>query len=387
MKLLIIGDVQAHAWKSYPSTDANGVNLRLLDHSRELNRLAVLAVKNRVDAVVVLGDIFEARNAIEVPVLNQMYYAFRTFSDGGVRVILLVGNHDRTGTGAEHALEIFKSFCDVVDVPMTFPFDGGDAVAIPYHPDPKVIDASIKECVTEDTQLLFMHCAVRSLPMPNGKLWGEGISLEAIPRHVTCLLGHYHKFAELRTGKVFYVGSLLQEDRSDAGTVKYYAVYDSSKERRKRLRFIPTQGPRFVSLAVEQHMRGFYNGHSELISGNFVTVSSIPPGVTDLGAVETAIREQGAREVLFAVQTQMPSTPPTLAAESANEDIITEYVNQADTNLDKPTLSEVGMTIVTRAEARANRVEQGVSDTVDRGDSALDEAFDAFLRSDPSLDG
>ena len=374
MKFMFIGDLQSHAWKNYPETDEKGVNLRLLDTSNELNRLCKLAVRNSVECVFVLGDIFEARNTLDITVLNQVYRAFMTFKESNIRVILLVGNHDRTGVGNEHALEVFKPFCEVVDIPTTFPFIGGDVVAIPFHPNPKVISRAIKETVTEETKILLLHCAVKSLVMPNGRLWGDGISLEDIPKHVICLLGHYHKYAELRTGKVYYLGSMIQVDKSDAGNPKYFVVYDSSVKDRP-LRFFQTKGPKFVAIDIDRPTAGYYESLEPLVAGNFVTVKSLPNGFNDTSAVIDSLKKVGARHVDIAVQTQFPSImPPELSDTESNlapVEAVEEYVEQSETNLDKDILTDVGVRIV-----------QTVSRTVDSGDKDIDAAFNEMIAQD-----
>lgn len=373
MKFMFISDIQTHAWKNYPETDANGINLRLLDTTNELNRLCKLAVKNGVECVFILGDIFEARNAIDVTVLNQVYNAFKTFKDHDIRVVLLVGNHDRTSVGNEHALEVFKSFCDVVDIPTTFPFNGGDVVAVPFHPNPRAIARAIKDTVTDETKILLLHCAVKSLVMQNGKFWGDGISLEDIPKHVVCLLGHYHKYAELRTGRVYYLGSMLQVDRSDAGTTKYFAVYDSTVKDRP-LRFFPTKGPKFVAIDIERHTQGCYDDLADLIDGNFVTVKSMPAGFYDVNAVRDMVLKAGARHVDIAVQTQFPAMPPELVetAESSPVHVVEEYVEQAETPLDKAVLTDLGVAIL----------QNTARNTIDRGDKDIDAAFRDMIAQD-----
>ncbi len=97
MRIVCVGDLQTHNWSKFPETNKDGVNLRLLDTVKELDRIRGLCVKNKVDIVCVLGDVFQARNAIEITVLNAVYKAMYAFVDHGMRVILLVGNHDMAG--------------------------------------------------------------------------------------------------------------------------------------------------------------------------------------------------------------------------------------------------------------------------------------------------
>lgn len=369
MKLMFVSDLQIHQYKRYPETDDNGVNLRLLDVVNELGRLRRLCTKNGVRAFFVLGDVFEARNAIEVPVMNALWKAMYDFADHGIRPVLLVGNHDRTDVGAEHALEVFKPFCTVVDAPTTLRMQGMEILAIPFHPNPKAVARAIARGVTTTTSMLLLHTGIRTLTLPNGKVWGEGITLDSIPTHVTCLIGHYHKWTELRSGKVYYLGSMLQVDKSDASFSKYFAVYDSEKEERQQLRFYETQGPKFIAVDIEfvpdstdmqfpLHTRQeFEEKYGPLVLGNFVTVNSVPTNCTSLGDVETLLRGIGARHVEFGVRAQAVFAPPQLetGAYSTPIDVVTDvlesFVESAETSLDKEALIEEGKDVLQTVES------------------------------------
>lgn len=373
MKVVLVGDVQAHQWAKFPETDKNGNNLRLLDTVKELNRIQGLCVKNKVDVCCVLGDIFEARNAIETTVMNAVYRAFYNFVEHGIRLVLLMGNHDRADVGREHALEVFKPWCEVVDIPKTLSFPDGDIVAIPFHPNSKAVVRAIKKTVTKNTKLLLLHTAVKTLQMPNGKVWGEGISLEDIPEHVHCVLGHYHRFSELRTNRVWYLGSMNHVDKGDASFEKYFAVFDSKKG---KMTFHKTRGPRFVSVAVDV-MPVKDRDNSDLIEnyysqchGNFVTVSSIPPEIVqsgDMKAVEDLLKKCGARHVEFGLRTQLPMSPGKIVLDPLNKatpmTVIENYVEETDTDLDKEELVEVGADII--QDAGISVEEEGVFNTAD----------------------
>src|SRR5216683_6948014 len=359
MRVIVLGDLQAGCGiKRYPETDKDGTNLRLLDTIKELDRIRLLCVKRKVEAVCILGDIFEARNTLDTAVLNQVYRAFHSYVDAGLRLILLVGNHDRCDVGREHSLEVFKPFCCVVDTPRSLSLCDGSLVAVPFHPDPRAVVKAIKQHVTPTTRLLLLHTAIQDVQLPSGKLWREGITLGDIPEHVMCLMGHYHRWREVRQGNVYYVGSLLQVDRGDMGIEKYFAVYNSEKH---SVQFPPTQGPKFVNVNVsfmpgqsfnagEYSEAEFAGTYRTAVAGNFVTVSTIPPDWTDLGAIERALQGLGARHVEFAMQTQTTIVPPQRLTHQAEipaaQEVIEQYVEASETPLDKATLVEQAMEVV-----------------------------------------
>lgn len=330
MKIVLLSDLQAHKWKNYTETDDKGVNLRILDVFNELDRIRKLSIKNGVEALFVLGDIFEARNELNISVLNNVYYALKGYHDSGIRVVLLVGNHDRTGVGKEHALEVFKPFCEIVDQPKTFPMQGGDVLAIPFYPNAKTTQKAIEKFTTKKTKLIVGHTAIQTLKMPNGELWGQGISLKDIPKHVKAVFGHFHRFSELIPGRVYYVGSMIQVDQSDASIDKFFAVYDSGKD---IISFHQTKGPRFVALEFPNVESVLFDDYERTIRGNFVTVKSVPVGYNDFAELEKLIRDRGARHVDWALTVAVCPPPLSLIADAqgiTHEEVIRHYVEESE---------------------------------------------------------
>ena len=359
MRLICIGDIHAAIYKRYPETAPDGTNLRLLDIVNELDRIRGLCVKNKVETVCFLGDIFDTRNTLDVVVLNAVYKALMAMSASGLRLVLLVGNHDRCDTGKEHSLEVFKPFCEVVDTPRVLPLEDGNIVAIPFHPNLSVVSRAIKQLVTSDTRLLLLHGMIKGTLLPNATVLDHGIPLAAVPEHVLCLAGDIHLHQQLRE-RVFYVGSLLQKDAGDKGQEKFFAFYDTAVD---KLRWQRTFGPKFVNTDVlflpnVENRDGVYSQeefcsvYQERVQGNFVTVGKLPPDCFDAGLVERELLKLGARHVEMALTTQMPIVPPRLLEPetpiAVTTQVISEYVEEAQTDLDKADLVEEGLAIVER---------------------------------------
>jgi DNA repair exonuclease SbcCD nuclease subunit len=347
MKIMLVSDLQQNRWKSYPECNEEGINLRLLDTEKELGRLQKIAVKNKVEALFVLGDIFEARNELHISVLNSIFRALCHFSYNGIRVVLLVGNHDRAGIGTEHALEVFSTFCDVIDKPTRLEAPLNFVTAIPFLPEKALTEKAIAEFTDADTRLIIAHTSVdveRGLP---AQFTQGGIPLSAIPRHMKFVSGHYHKFTELIKNQAYFLGSMLHVDQSDVDIEKFYGVYDSEKD---VLRFFPTKGPRFVHIDLPDIQDATLERLEPVIRGNFVTVNSIPqtPSMT-LADVEGVLRSYGVRAVQFAFFSPLQGPPLSFAskAEGLNHaEVVREYVEQSHTPLDKEALIDIGTEVV-----------------------------------------
>lgn len=377
MKILCVSDLQSYEWNSYPETDERGINLRLLDTVKELKRLHDLSLKNGVKMLCVLGDIFEARSLISVSVLNAVYESLYAFHESGIKVVLLVGNHDRTSVGNDHALKVFKSFATVIDKPTTIPLDHGNLVGIPFHPRDERMRQALAKYVNTKTSLLIMHCAVKSTRLPSGKIWGQGISLDDIPVHVTALLGHFHRWTELRPGKVWYLGSLGPVDFGDASIDKFYAVYNTTND---SVSFHHSRFPQFVTLelSLKEGMqydpgRTLTPSHLDIekylgvIPGNFLKIKRLPMGFTDFQGLSVVLTSLGARHVrpdLESLQGLVDISGGP-AEDSGPEwssmpvmEMLEQYVDTTPHNLNSQHLVETGKSIIEFVEGIKQKSEE-----------------------------
>lgn len=266
MKAYIIGDLQAHAWKQF-ETDTSQVNSRLMDLINELKRIRQLAVKNKVTNVFILGDVFEERGKIDVVVLNMLYREFLKFKKQNIKVITLVGNHDKVPLGDFHSLEVFQDVCTVCDEPTVYKFRGAKVLAIPFQAESKDTVKALKK-FGRDVDMILMHTAVRGAKLDSGKTWDEGIRLKHIPKKPYVFMGHDHSFKQLRK-RVWYVGSLLHVDWGDAGKEKFFVEWNS----KNKPVFHHTEGPVFKQFKVPETTRLKKTLRSlKNCSGNFVRI-------------------------------------------------------------------------------------------------------------------
>lgn len=334
MKLVFIGDLQTHAWTAYGSVTPEGLNERLLDTIRELERILHACILEGVKHVFILGDVFQERGKLDIVVLNSLYRTINRFRESSIDVYLLLGNHDRYPVGDYHSLEVFRPICKVIDQPATLKVGEISIYAIPYIPDQEKLRQLVADTPTK-TDILIGHFAVKELKLPHGKIWGEGVSLAALPDRAFTFLGHYHRFTKLQGKKrAYYIGSLLQIDWGDFNIRKYYVVYDhETKSIQKRESF----GPRFLHIrhrgdSVDRNIRA-------LVKGNFVFVELISE-ISDVGRIKKQYEDLGARYV--EIELRSLDKEVVIETKRSIDNLLEDYVRKSNISLSKGSLIELG---------------------------------------------
>jgi DNA repair exonuclease SbcCD nuclease subunit len=344
MKAVFIGDLQAHAWSQYSRTLIDGMNDRLMDVVTELQRVLTFAFEHKVKVVFILGDVFQERGKLDTMVLNSVYRMIEQFRAAGMRVVLLLGNHDRTPVGEFHSLEVFRGIADVVDEPREMQIAGATVLAIPFLAEAKHTSGWLKS-IGSRADLIIMHTAVKGVTLPSGEAWGDGVPLSDIPEEKWTFMGHFHKWTKLRE-RCYYVGSFLQLNWGEAKDEKVFGYFRDGK-----ISWIPTQGPRFIDVTVED-----FNTRTDL-KDNFVRVHYHGP-VDEAGAVRSYLLDTvGARAVELVF-------PPHVAMETIKNlddprvlDLVSSYVQGAPI-ADRSNLLDTGRAILQKAEALEDQSEE-----------------------------
>ena len=86
-----------------------GVHSRLLDFLSSLDKLVDQAIEQQIDLLLFCGDAFKNREPSETH-QNALARRLKRLSDAGIKVFLLVGNHDLpNASGKSNALDIYRT--------------------------------------------------------------------------------------------------------------------------------------------------------------------------------------------------------------------------------------------------------------------------------------
>lgn len=221
-----------------------GLNFRLEDRLNNLKESVDYAIKKKVDLFVILGDIFHTLNPGEN--LRALFYdAIRGLASKGIKIYVLIGNHDTNGTVYNFIGE------KVADIESTNFFvisellDVDNFVFIPYG-----WEAQIREIKDKRNKVLFSHFVVDGAEVgPCSYKLQSSYPLRLLKDFKWFELGDIHKPQEFENG--CYVGSIAKNDfgeRDEEKGFRYSRLIDAEV----KTEFVAVDDRRFIQIDVNE---------------------------------------------------------------------------------------------------------------------------------------
>lgn len=230
MKILRVGD--PHVMVS-----------NLKDAESLMNFVIETALKEEVDVIEFLGDLFHTHAVLRVEVVD---FWKKTFSKikyaganenmcGGIECRVLVGNHDQPGSREKeqvmNALNIFEEQGEnyggiryVINKPMII----GGIAYIPYMSDKNAFLKASAELYDQGaTKLLVAHQTFTGATYENGFFAEDGIEPDLVSQD-RIISGHIHKNQQI--GKCDYPGTPKWDTMSDANEDKGIWIYEHNED-------------------------------------------------------------------------------------------------------------------------------------------------------------
>lgn len=110
IQLLHVSDIHFGSGESHGKVNPQtGLNVRLEDFVKALNKTVSYAIDNGIDVFLFSGDAY--RNASPEPIYQKLFASeLKRLSNEGIQTILVVGNHDQIlRSTASHAMSVFQS--------------------------------------------------------------------------------------------------------------------------------------------------------------------------------------------------------------------------------------------------------------------------------------
>ena len=285
--------------ENYGRTDAkSGLNQRVVDFLRSLDFLVETAIERAVALVIFAGDAF--RNQKPNPTLQREFArAVRKLTRNGIKVLLLVGNHDLPNLDKQaHALAIYDALeidgIFVARTPelMTIKTKQGpvQVATLPHFSRSKLVAnlkerdieyknrtlAELNDLMARTVEAFIEDLAARVDPeIPAILTAHASISTAAVGNeHVSILagneltitpsavqrsefdyiaLGHIHKFQDLSRGAyphLIYSGSIDRVDFGEEKEDKGFCLVDLARGA-TTYEFITTPARRFITIDVD----------------------------------------------------------------------------------------------------------------------------------------
>lgn len=210
------------------------------ESDRLMNFISEVALKNKVDRIELLGDLFHTMAVVRLEVLDFWTEWLDTLSDAQ-ELVVLVGNHDMSGdhNNSTNALSIFnklkKKNLKIIDLPRLDGIYG----YMPYMHDKDKFVELASGLALEGARVLVCHQTFSGSTYENGFYAPDGINPDLI--NIPIIIGgHIHK--RQRFGRVIYPGTARWDSISDANEQKglWLVEHDDTTGEIKKEEFIDT---------------------------------------------------------------------------------------------------------------------------------------------------
>jgi DNA repair exonuclease SbcCD nuclease subunit len=339
-KFLLFSDLHIHPHKKS--------NDRLEDCLNVIPWVFNIAKKNKVKNILFGGDFFHDRYKIDIFTYQRTFETLKNeMQQGEYNLYLLLGNHDLwysddTSISSVIPLSLIKGIT-VVDKPCRLKIDDANWDFLPFTLNPPESLASIKSELKPE--YLLGHIAINDAKMHRNHYSsdiiveheGEIVSVDSniFSKYKYVFLGHFH--AEQKVGKnIEYIGSPLQLSFGEAFEKKHIILFDSISGDRKYIEndFSPKH------IICNENTISKYD-----LDGNFVQVLIEDASKTDIIDVKKEIFNKNKVLDLKIKQSlkERSIQDNKIVFTSLNEaDIISKYVSENKTNLDKEYLKTIG---------------------------------------------
>ena len=219
MSILFTADIQAE-WSN-------------LDTCQECwDEILKICKKQRIDTIVILGDGKQAYNPVDIRVVKWWQHAIRTAIKLGIRVLWLLGNHDRVGqyTDADNWLPILRRAGAITfDKPTVYKVGKQRLFMLPFSRVAQTkYDAKklLREHPDKNLDILCFHQDMNEAKY--NQLGGKSDAILCASdvintRYKFCIGGHIHQPQNVE-GNVYYVGSPFCHDWGEVNQRKRYLI-------------------------------------------------------------------------------------------------------------------------------------------------------------------
>jgi DNA repair exonuclease SbcCD nuclease subunit len=188
-------------------------------------------VKNKIDTVIQMGDLFDRRKFIN---FNTLYlcrkYFFDKLEQHNITLHTLIGNHD---IFYRNTLEVSSPTLTINDYDNikvysnfeTVNFDGVDVDIIPWICADNEEDI-FEKIKTSKSEICLGHFEIAGFEMDKGNVCDVGIDKKQLSKYDIVLSGHFHHKSS--SGNITYVGTPYEMTWSDYNDPKGFHVFDTA---------------------------------------------------------------------------------------------------------------------------------------------------------------
>jgi len=241
VKVAITSDLQFDEYARWSKPTGRGTTTRLEDFLACFRWIVQGALDAGCTHLFVLGDIFDSRTTISIPVLDCVVAEFEAAAKK-LRVVVLAGNHDsylRDTTLT--STRVLTGHARTVTTPEVVEVSGGCRFGmVPWSDDPHAVATGVGYVAKKGAHYLFAHAMIK------GAVTGapSGLPITALQHTLfrRVVLGDVHDPIQINK-KVQYAGAPLQINYGDVGGKRGYWILHTATD---QLVFVENEiSPRF----------------------------------------------------------------------------------------------------------------------------------------------
>lgn len=347
---IFFSDLHLHDRKEFSHVDPKtGLNIRLLEGLNILDQIKEICEKTpRIDTVVNLGDVFELKDRVPNQLLTEFKNELDHLLDENIYFISLKGNHDFNLPNYP-TLSIIENDC--------FHFVNGsewvrEIYFIPFQREWKDFKREWKEAHNQKTKpgVICLHQEIPGAVYETGKVVSGVWDLKTDP-DILYLSGHLHKPQKVHG--IQFLGSPYPTKFLPNDDENYYIWLYSSQT--KQLRPLKLNYSKFISLDYYGLDIPKKEEFEDMVKGNYIKiVGEVLPEDIDQKSkkvIKENFEKFGAKAVIFNVKIKHPTQSEISETSIENDDeIIKDYAEKNQGNLDMEKLIQVGMDIFRNME-------------------------------------
>lgn len=274
-KWAVTADLHFGMYSRYSEPLPDGRTGRLKDIAECWTEICKVAEDRGCKGIIVLGDVIEARDSVEIPVIHQVCESFSEAHEMGLEVIVVAGNHDSyLRNPSMLSLRMIQEYAEVI----TQPHVRKSMAFVPWTDDHDQYRRWVQE--VSGARFLFSHILLDEAG------YGDDFpsEFEGFDSFETCIFGDVHEPIELSCG--MYAGAPLQHTYRDAGSRRGFWILNIKKSSYS-LEFVEnTVSPRFHTIESSEDIP-----KAKVQDGDFVRIRSDDVEPAQIDADATIERE------------------------------------------------------------------------------------------------
>jgi DNA repair exonuclease SbcCD nuclease subunit len=342
---LFFADLQLGERKDLNVPTKSGLNSRLLEGIDIVNQVGELGRKYQVKRIFLLGDVFELKDRIPARIMILFAEAVAKYP---CPLTILRGNHDfAEDEYAPIRLLEREGKIDFISNPWVDFSKTSTSNGIAFLPYFRKWNQFVEEWKrlhflieghSEPTKLFLFHNTVPGSKFANNRKAEGEFDLPTI-KNVRYLAGDIH--LPQKVGPIQYLGSPYQVDFGEEGQDKFVYLYKTEGD---ILTPVELKYPKFISVDVST----INDIEQKDIEGNYVRMIGevLKEKKEQVEECKKILESWNPKFVVSAVKYRTEKKTRIDVAKSDHQAVLSEFLQQSETGLDKKRLLEVGLDLI-----------------------------------------